>query len=146
MDQDTDLKLAIYRHTAETTRPPSAEEMASATGRDSHEIREGYQRLFANRVLVLEGDGETIRMAPPFSGVETQHRVQVAGKQYFANCAWDALAIPAALHSDGEIRSRCEQTLEPLQLLVRGGRVLGDECVVHYAVPAALWWDDIVYT
>lgn len=146
MDRDTELKLAIYRHTAETGRPPSIDEMASATGRGRAEMRAGYRRLFADRVLVLEPDGETIRMAPPFSGVETQHRVQVGGREYFANCAWDALAIPAALRADGEVRSRCGHSLEPLVLRIRDEGVFGDDCVVHYAVPAAHWWDDIVYT
>lgn len=146
MDPDTELKLQIYRHTAQATRPPSVQEMASASGRRADEVREAYQRLYQKRVLVLEDDGETIRMAPPFSAVETQHRVRSGGKEYFANCAWDALAIPAALRSDGEVLSRCEQTLEPLRLRVRGGRVEGDSCVAHYAVPAAHWWDDIVYT
>lgn len=146
MDQDNKLKLAIYRFTAETTRPPSIDQMAAVTGRSEADIRHAYRRLYEDRVLVLEEDGETIRMAPPFSGVETQHRVRVGGKVYFANCAWDAVAIPAALHADGDILSRCEQTLEPLRLHVREGEIGRDSCVVHYAVPAAHWWDDIVYT
>jgi hypothetical protein len=37
--------------------------------------REAYARLRAQRVLALESDGESIRMAPPFSGVPTQHVV-----------------------------------------------------------------------
>ena len=85
-------------------------------------------------------------MAPPFSGVETQHRVSVAGKQYYANCAWDALGVVAALGKDGDVLSRCEQSLEPLELRVRNGEIGGDSCVVHYSVPAAHWWNDIVHT
>jgi hypothetical protein len=29
-------------------------------------------------------------MAPPFAGSETQHLVRVEGKEYFADCVWDA--------------------------------------------------------
>jgi hypothetical protein len=143
---DTDLKLAIYRHIAATTRPPTVENMARATGRSETEVCEGYQRLFESRVLVLESDDVSIRMAPPFSGVETQHKASVAGKEYYANCAWDALGVVAALGSNGEVSSRCEQSLKPLDLLIRDGEISGDPCVVHYAVPAAHWWDDIVHT
>jgi hypothetical protein len=102
--------------------------------------------LRAQRVLVLEADGSSIRMAPPFSGVPTQHRVEVAGVQYFANCAWDALAIPAALHRPGEIHSRCEQSREPLRLEVGLDGPGPSDWLFHCLVPAAHWWDDIVFT
>ena len=120
--------------------------MARATGQGVEEVRSGYRRLFDKRVLVLEPDGETIRMAPPFSGVETQHRVRADGREYFANCAWDALGILAALHRPGEVLSRCEQSREPLHLTVSADGPAPEPCVIHFAVPAASWWRDIVYT
>jgi hypothetical protein len=146
MDFDTDLKLAIYRHVVDATTVPTVADMARATGRGVAEVRAGYRRLFDKRVLVLEPDGETIRMAPPFSGVETQHRVRADGREYFANCAWDALGILAALHRPGEVLSRCEQSREPLRLTVSEEGPAPEPCIIHFAVPAAFWWKDIVYT
>lgn len=146
LDFDTSLKLAIYRHIAETARVPAVAEVAEAVGEDAGTVREGYRRLREKRVLVLEADGETIRMAPPFSGVPTQHRVSLDGKEYVANCAWDALGVPAALHAKAEVLSRCEQSLEPIRLRVGGDGPEPEPCIVHFAVPAAHWWDDIVYT
>jgi len=145
MDEDTDLKMAIYRHFAETTKAPTVFDMASAIGVREKEVFEGFKRLADKRVLVLDTDEESIRMAPPFSGIPTQHRVRVKGKEYYANCAWDALGIPAALHSDAEIFSRCEQSKQPLHIVVEG-KPFPVPCVIHFAVPAAQWWDDIVYT
>ena len=145
MDEDTDLKMAIYRHFAETTKAPTVFDMASAVGVREKEVFEGFKRLASKRVLVLDADEESIRMAPPFSGIPTQHRVRVKGKEYYANCAWDALGIPAALHSGAEIFSRCEQSKQPLHIVVEG-RPFPVPCVIHFAVPAAQWWDDIVYT
>src|SRR5947199_2116614 len=69
------------------------------------------RRLRAQRVLVLEPDGVSIRMAPPFSGVSNQHVVIVDETKYFANCAWDSFGIPAALHRPGRVHSRCEQSV-----------------------------------
>src|SRR5262245_38530597 len=146
MNFDTQVKLAIYQHIAETTRAPSVEETAGRAGAGVAEVREAYARLFQNRVLVLEPDGVSIRMAPPFSGVPTQHRVRVDGKDYFANCAWDALGVVAALQRPGEVFSRCEQTFEPIYLRVHADGPEPEPCVIHFAVPAALWWKDIVYT
>jgi hypothetical protein len=145
MVSDIELKVAIYNHIAETTQAPTVFDMASAVGMREKEVHDGYQRLAAKRVLVLESNGETIRMAPPFSGIPTQHRVRVGDKEYYANCAWDALGIPAALHSDAEIYSRCEQSKQPLHIVVQG-RPFPVPCVIHFAVPAAQWWEDIVYT
>jgi Alkylmercury lyase len=96
MDFDTRVKLAVYHHIAETTEAPAPGEIADAVGASEAGVASAYLRLYQKRVLVLEPDGVSIRMAPPFSGIPTQHRVRVAGKDYFANCAWDALGIPAA--------------------------------------------------
>lgn len=146
MDFDTQVKLAIYRHIAATTRTPRVSELAAAVDASPSQIEACYQRLYRNRVLVLEPDGVSIRMAPPFSGIATQHRVQVAGKEYFANCAWDALGVPAALHAPGDAYSRCEQTREPLHIRVNAQGPIPEPCIIHFAVPAALWWKNIVYT
>jgi hypothetical protein len=142
---DTAFKTAVYAHVAATGRVPTLAEAAAAAGVAGDVVRAAWQRLWRSRVLVLEGDA--IRMAPPFSGVPTQHHVVSGGVAYEANCAWDALGIPAALHRAAEVTSRCEQTQEPLHLRVSAdGSVDGPPWVVHFAVPAAHWWRDIVFT
>ena len=146
MDFDLELKLTIYRRFAGSGTAPSAAELADQlrAGRDA--IVAGFARLRAQRVLFLEADGRSIRMAPPFSGVATQHVVESGGVSYFANCAWDALGIPAALHRPATLRSRCEQSLEPLRLEVGLDGPPSSDWLFHCAVPAARWWDDLVYT
>jgi Alkylmercury lyase len=146
MDFDIRVKTAIYLWIARTTRTPTTGEIAGVLHASSDEVREAYGQLFRNRVLFLEADGETIRMAPPFSGVPTQHRVRVGDRTYFANCSWDSLGIPAALHEPGEVFSRCEQTREPIRLRVGRDGPEPERVVAHFAVPAAKWWADLVYT
>ena len=77
MSIDTQTKLAIYRHFAETGQRPSLQVVAERVRADVSSVREAYVRLRAQRVLVLEPDGVSIRMAPPFSGIPTQHVVIV---------------------------------------------------------------------
>jgi len=146
MDFDTRVKAAIYRWFADTTKAPAAPEIAVVLGEPPGTIRDAYRRLFQKRVLFLEPDGETIRMAPPFSGVPTQHRVQVGDRSYFANCSWDSLGIPAALHREAQVLSRCEQSLEPIHIRVTREGPRTAQVVAHFAVPAAKWWADLVYT
>ena len=68
------------------------------------------------------------------------------GISYFANCAWDALAIPAALHQAGEIDSRCGQSGVPFHLEVGLDGLEPSSWLFHVSLPAAQWWRDIVYT
>jgi hypothetical protein len=75
MDFDTQIKLSIYRIFAETGHRPSPADVAAHAGADVASVLAVYPRLRAQRVLVLEADGTTIRMAPPFSGIPTQHQV-----------------------------------------------------------------------
>jgi len=146
VDLDTQVKLVIYWNTAERGQPPGIDEVAKHVGESADQVRESYGRLARNRLLVLEPDGETIRMAPPFSGVPTQHRVTSAGVSYFANCAWDAFGIPAALNRPGEVVSRCEQSKETLRLTVGLDGPEPSDWLFHCEVPAAKWWQDIVFT
>ena len=138
--------MAIYRHFAETGQRPSLQVVGKSTDSDLDSVREAYARLRAQRVLVLEPDGVSIRMAPPFSGVPTQHVVIVGKTTYFANCAWDSFGIPAALHRPGQVHSRCEQSGEPLDLDITLEGPSRCSWLFHCLVPAANWWDDIVFT
>jgi hypothetical protein len=146
VDFDTSVKLAVYRTTAESGRIPAIETVADSLQTTPAAVKEAYARLRANRLLLLEPDGLTIRMAPPFSGVPTQHRVIVDNIEYYANCAWDALGIVAALHRPGLVHSRCEQSLAPLELRVGMSGPDPSTWLFHCLVPAAKWWDDLVFT
>jgi hypothetical protein len=110
-------------------------------------VAAAYERLHEAHALVLEQDRRSIRMLNPFSVVPSEHVVDAGGRSWFANCAWDALGIPAALGTDGTVRSTCADCGEVLELEVRVGRLVrGGDLLVHFLVPARHWWDDIVFT
>jgi len=143
---DVDVLVHIYQTTASTGAPPRAEEVAEAKGASEEAILEAFRRLNARRLLVVAPETGEIVMAPPFSAVPTSFQVFARGRQYFANCAWDSLGISAALHEDAEIRASCACCGEPISLRVEAGAPVPEPCIAHFAVPAAHWWDDIVYT
>lgn len=146
MDFDTRVKTAVYAWFARTGAGPAVGEMADQLSCTVADVRSAYARLRANRVLLLEADGDTIRMAPPFSGVPTSHVVEVDDRSYFANCAWDALGVPAALRREGTVHSRCGQSGEPLRLRVGLDGPEPSPWLFHCLVPAARWWVDLVFT
>lgn len=146
MEFDIQVKLAIYTYFAETGRRPSVDDVAESVDTNVESVLEAYGRLAAQRLLVLEDDRSSIRMASPFSGVPTQHIIESDGVDYFANCAWDALGVAAALQRPSTVLSRCEQSREPLQLRVGLDGPEPSDWLFHCHVPAANWWDDIVFT
>ncbi len=85
-------------------------------------------------------------MANPFSAVPTPFRVEAGGRRWVGTCAWDAFGICAALGVDGRIETVCADCDEPIEVRVRDGRPDDETLVFHCLVPAAQWWDDIVFT
>ncbi len=146
MDFPTSVKLAIYRLFADHGSPPPLAAVAELLGASLEDVRTAYETLGRNRLLVLEADRATIRMAPPFSGVPTRHRVTVGEVSYFANCAWDAFGIPAALHKPGLIQSECAESLTPFHLEIGLEGPPRSPWLFHCLVPAARWWADITFT
>ena len=144
-DLDTKVKLAIYELTAETGSVPNSSEVSRDI--DEGEVRAAFGRLHAKRLLLPErGDPTRIRMAPPFSGVPTKFPVEADDKQYYANCVWDAYGIAAALHCDAISRASDGHTGEPLILEVKNGAPVLKPYLAHFAVPAAYWWDNLIFT
>ena len=95
MELDTEVKLAVYRHFADGGLAPDPGEVAERVESDVDSVLVSYGNLQKERVLVLGKDGSSIRMAPPFSGVPTQHIVTAGGVEYFANCL-QAVCVQAA--------------------------------------------------
>ena len=85
-------------------------------------------------------------MANPFSAVPTAYRVQADGRWWYANCAWDAFGICAALHVDGRIETSCPDCGDAVNVEVHDQRPDDESLLFHCLVPAARWWNDIVFT
>jgi len=146
-DLDTKVKLAIYEITAATGRVPDSSEVSGKIEIDESEVLGAFDRLHTKRLLLPEpGDPSRIRMAPPFSGIPTKFPVEANGKQYYANCVWDAYGIAAALHCDVVSRASDGHTGEPLTIEVKDGQPVLKPYLAHFAVPAAHWWDNLIFT
>ena len=145
-DGDLTLRNLTYALLVELGRGPTPEEVASRHGLGVEAVRDGWRRLHEQHAIVLAPELETLRMANPFSAVPTPHRVHAAGGAWYANCAWDAFGICAALEADGRIETICADCREPLVIEVRDGRPDDESLLFHCLVPAARWWDDIGFT
>ncbi|HST16212.1 MAG TPA: organomercurial lyase [Gaiellaceae bacterium] len=109
-------------------------------------MRAGWKQLHDEHALVLNPATAEIRMANPFSAVPTAYRVHADGRWWYANCAWDAFGVLSALAYDGRIESSCPDCGEPYFFEVAGQTSDRPDLLFHCLVPAAHWWDDIVFT
>ncbi|HET6682384.1 MAG TPA: organomercurial lyase [Gaiella sp.] len=142
---DLTLRNNTYTLLVRLGRGPTAAELATETGMAETAVQAGWKRLHEQHAIVLGSDDE-IRMANPFSAVPTSHRVEAAGRSWYANCAWDAFGVCAALDADGHIETTCPDCGEQLVVEVRDGRPDDESLVFHSLVDAGHWWDDIVFT
>ena len=143
---DVELRNHTYQLFVELGRAPSVEEVTTSTTWTASEVLDGWQRLQREHALVLNHSGSEIRMANPFSAVPTAYRVRTAGRWWYANCAWDAFGICAALHTDGRIEASCPDCGDLLAIDLRDERPDDPSLIFHCLVPAAQWWDDIGFT
>jgi len=129
-------------------RAPTADEVAAVARLSRGEIEDAWRELDREHALVLDPGTRDIRMAAPFSAVPTSFRVYAAGRRWYGNCGWDAVGICAALHTDGRVETTCPGCGGTIAFEVREQRIPGDDegLVFHCLVPAAHWWDDIVFT
>lgn len=142
---DVNLRCYIYRHFIEQGRAPTVPEMAGGLSWSVRRVRSGLQRLTETHAFVLQGNGELWRAAP-FSAVPTAFPVQVGKRSWWGNCIWDALGIPAMLRKDGRIDASCGCCNSQMVLNVTKSRLAGPKGIIHIAVPARHWYDDIVFT
>jgi alkylmercury lyase-like protein len=141
---DRDVRVAVYRKVVDDGRPPTPPEIARDLGLPIPTVEETLRRLADAHVLVLAPGTPYVWMANPFSAIPTPFAVRANERDYWANCIWDALGIPACLDADARVDTWCPDCAEPLSLAIRDGELEPRSGgVIHFAVPAARWWDDI---
>jgi hypothetical protein len=146
--EDSSLRVLIYDHLLRTCKLPSIADLADQLVATGDEVRTALRRLHDAHMLVLQPNDE-ILMANPFSAVPTPFVTEVANRRWFGNCIWDALGIIAALHprnpkANGRVLTACGSSSQAMELRVREG-ILEGQGIVHFALPARRWWDDIVF-
>ena len=139
---DRQVRAQVYRHLVASGVGPNAQQLADARGWPTEEVEESLARLETEHLVALVPGEPRIRMAHPFSGVETGSKATIGPRSWPANCAWDALAILSLL-GDGTATTSGPQG--KLTWTVEEG-VVSPDGVIHLEVPAARFWDDIEHT
>ncbi|HEU4895557.1 MAG TPA: organomercurial lyase [Acidimicrobiia bacterium] len=133
------MRATIYSLLADGEERVDVSLVARRGGWEETDVLSSFRRLADEHRVALVEDGHRIWMAHPFSGVSTPYRAVTGDRSWFANCAWDALAILSMLGDGDAIGER------GLVWRVRQG-VVAPNGLVRLVVPARNFWDDIGFT
>ena len=145
-DLARDVRVHVFTRAAATGRVPQPPEIAAALSRPEPDVRDALAQLAVGKVLILAPNTTNIWAANPFCAVPSGTRVEAADRTYWGICVWDALGIAAALNADARITTPCGDCGDSLTLEVSDGNLHTGEGVIHFAVPAHHWWDNIGFT
>ena len=146
MSFDRVLRQFIYETIARTGRPPSHEAMAEHRGLAREEVEAALVKLEEQHALALAPTTRNIWMAHPFSAVPTPFAVEGDQLTYWANCAWELVAIPPLLKLDARAEPRCAESGEPMPMVFRAGELVEGDGFIHFIVPPRRFWDNVGYT
>ncbi len=142
---DRQVRRFVYDYTMNEGLPPKVEQAASGLRTTAADVEASFQRLADAHILVLQKDSREILMANPFSAVPTPFLVRTRDQTYYGNCIWDAMGIPAMLNKDARIETSCGCCRTAMELTIEKDELAEATGLVHFAIPAARWWDDIVF-
>ncbi|GII81895.1 membrane protein [Sphaerisporangium rufum] len=145
-DVDERVRVHVYQTLAATGRAPGRDDIARDLTLSPARAGAAINTLAAGRHLVLR-DGE-ILLAHPFATANFGFSVMGRSTLYWGGCAWDAFAIPHLVDREPRalIATECPGCARPMAWIVdRAAPPPGDE-VVHFLVPAARAWDDVIHT
>jgi len=145
-DFDTTVRLALYDEFVRTGSPPTVEAVAARTEASAAEVRAALERLAAAKAIVLQPESREVLMANPLYAVPTPFRVRTGGRSFFGSWVWDGLGIVAMLRSDSVLDTSCACCGEAMTIGLRRGHLAPARGVIHFALPAKRWWENIVFT
>lgn len=142
--QQQRIALEVYRRLAEGS-PASPVDIAARSETSTQRVEdllEAWPGVFRDdRGEVIGFWGLTIRRLSP------THRLELAGRELFAWCAWDTLFLPGILDATANVESSCPTTGETISLEVSPSTVVRTShpgAVVSFLLPDRTFDADVI--
>src|SRR5262249_49498092 len=127
---------------ARSGKPLPLHEIREETSLTVENLRTFIGELEAHDLLGSDPSDDVVLYAYPFTSDQTEHRVQLRGRELHAVCAIDALGMAAMFGTDVAIESSCPACGGGIEVVTaQGGKSLS------YAWPSeAVVWYDLAYS
>lgn len=145
-----EIRKFIFDTFVETSNAPVVEHLIKKFNLPRADIEEILHTLEKRQMLVVQPSSNKILMLHPFSNIPTTWVVKPNnGKVYYANCAWDSIAMHFSLHEDIDIDSFCLYCNVDIHLRLENKKIVEktpEKTLIAISKPASKWWDNIVDT
>lgn len=142
----SELHHAIIGSFLQQERPPTVRELSSHFSCAETQIRDGLKALAEYHGVVLHPHSDEVWIAHPFSAAPTTCIVHAGGKCWWGNCAWCSLGVAKLAGGDATITTTLGALDEQVTIRVKGGMLIDKDYVVHFPIPMAEAWNNVVYT
>jgi hypothetical protein len=140
------LHYLITRHIIETGHAPDLSQLAALAGTSSEDAEQRLRQLEAMHGVILAPNSLKIWAFHPFSMTPTAHWVSTASAGWWANCAWCALGIGAALKEDVTVSTSDGGERQPFEFALDSAHVTHPGLLIHFPYPPSCWWTDNPYS
>lgn len=139
---ESELHTAIIRHVAERGFAPSTKALHELLRWPEPVVENTLGRLAEIRGVILKPNSLEVWAIHPFTLMPTPTWVEAETGGWWANCAWCALGIGAALGQDIRVLSRLGAEDEPVEFRVCGGRPSVEQLRIHFPFRPSEWWSN----
>jgi hypothetical protein len=141
------LHHELIRSLLETGSIPSRDELQARLGcGSSRELDRAFEELAEAHGVVLHPGSSRVWAIHPFSLAPTPFLVESGAKKWWGNCAWCSLGITVLAGAPCTITTTLGAERHQVQLSVENGRLSRTDLVVHFPIPMAQAWDNVIYT
>lgn len=136
------LHFLLTKHIISTGHVPSMEWVASQSGTTFESVKRSLRELEAMHGVILEPNSLRVWRLHPFALMPTRFWVSTPDGGWWANCAWCALGIGAALNADVVIETGEGAEGTPLVFSISGKVCSNPSVLMHFPDPPFHWWDN----
>lgn len=140
------LHYELIRSMLDTCAVPSPEELCLRLDCSPPELEQSLDALAGEHGVVLHPGSHRVWVIHPFSLAPTPFLVRAGNRRWWGNCAWCSFGIAVLLDEPCTITSTVGAEENQVVIAVDNGTVKPDDLLVHFPIPMARAWDNVLYT
>jgi hypothetical protein len=125
---------------------PARAELEARLACSAEELDRSFDELAREHGVLLHPASREPWFVHPFALASTHFVVECGSRKWWASCAWCALGVAVLARERCVVTTSLGAEGRRVQFTVQDGRLDHDDLLVHFPVPMARAWENVVYT